>query len=221
MLTENMREGLSPLKPNEIGPFVTISREYGCHGFSLGLLLLEILTEESDQPWQIYHKDILSRLATETNIAQEMLERERSTRPSLIVDFFRSFSKDRIPSGFEIRNRITTIIRCMAIEGRAIIIGQGGAAATQDLPNGISVRLEAPEEWRINQVAFQEGLEPTQAKQRLQEVEAERECLRRIYQLKFPRKPAFNLVYDCSVFSLAQIAQHIAYMMKLRKLVTS
>ena len=49
------------------GPFVTISRQFGCYGFSLGLLLLDILNEETQgASWQIYHKDILSRLATYT-----------------------------------------------------------------------------------------------------------------------------------------------------------
>ncbi len=30
-----------------------------------------------------------------------------------------------------------------------------------------------------------------------------------MYGARFPRKPAFHLVYDCSVFTLAQIAQQI------------
>jgi hypothetical protein len=37
--------------------------------------------------------------------------------------------------------------------------------------------------------------------------------------MRFPRKPAFHLVYDCSAFTLAQIAQHIVYAMRLRGVV--
>lgn len=201
-----------------IGPFLTLSRQFGCYGFSLGLLLLEILNEEAPpgKTWKIYNREILEKLATETNLATELLDRERRSRPRLIVDFFRSLSKERIPSGLEIRNRITTIIRGLAAEGYAIIIGQGGAGATQDMPNGLSIRLEAPLEWRVKQVAYRESLNETQAKMRIKAVDEEREYLRKIYEAKFSRKPAFHLSYDCSVFTLAQIAQQVVYAMKLK-----
>lgn len=211
--TYNSREKLQ-----EVGPFVTISREYGCYGFTLGLLMVEILNESvpGNRYWQIYHKDILARLATETNMAQEMLDREMREKPSLIADFFRSFSQEHVPSGFEIRNRITTIIRGLAIQGHAIVIGQGGAAATADLPNGLSIRLEAPEEWRVTQVAFREGIDEAQARRKIREVESEREYIRKLFELRYPRKPAFHILYDCSAFTLSQIAQHVVAMMRLK-----
>ncbi|MCJ7544332.1 MAG: cytidylate kinase-like family protein [Phycisphaerae bacterium] len=219
-LPDHMRERRAEAEQEAqgIGPFLTVSRQFGCYGFSLGLLLLEILNEEAPpgKTWKIYNREILGKLATETNLAAELLERERRTRPHLIVDFFRSLSKERIPSGLEIRNRITTIIRGLAAEGYAIIIGQGGAGATQDMPNGLSVRLEGPLDWRVKQVAYREGIHDTQARMRIKAVDKEREYLRKIYEGQFGRKPAFHLTYDCSVFTLAQIAQHIVYAMKLR-----
>ena len=221
-LADHMREQPAPhqAEPETVGPYLTISRQFGCYGFSLGLLMLEILNEDApaESVWKLYHKDILARLATETSMATELLEKERRSKPRLIVDFFRSLSRDRIPSGYEIRNRITTIIRGLAVDGRAIIIGQGGAGATADLPNGLSIRLEAPEAWRVKQVALREGLTESQAKSSVQAKEQEREYLRKIYERRQSRKPAFHLVYDCSVFTLAHIAQHIVYAMKLNGL---
>ncbi|MFP4104739.1 MAG: AAA family ATPase [Phycisphaerae bacterium] len=205
--------------PEKCGPFVTISREYGCWGFSLGLLLLEILNEEAEpgeDSWQVYHKEILERLATEANVGLEIIEQQRREKPRMLIDFFRSFKKDRVPSGYEIRNRTITIIRGLATAGHSLIIGQGGAGATHDLPNGISIRLEAPEDWRVKQIAFREGLSETEARLRLRAQEQERDYLKRTYESKFPRKPAFNLTYDCSEFTLAQIAQHVVYAMKLK-----
>jgi len=207
-------------EPEECGPFVTISRQYGCHGFSVGLLLLELLNEDAEpgQAWQIYHREILTNLAEETNIAEDVLDKERRAKPRLLVDFFKSLNKDKKVSGLQIRNRIATIIRSLAIDGHAILIGQGGAGATHDLPNGISVRLEAPLDWRVKQIAFRDGLNDTEAKLRIKAKEQEREYLRKMYEARFPRRPAFHLVYDCSVFSLAQIAQQIVLAMKHRKL---
>lgn len=207
-------------EPDQAGPFITISRQFGCYGFSLGLLLLEILNEDADKAhtWHIYHKEILSRLATETNLASGLLERERRAKPRLLVSFFRSLSRERIPSGQAIRRRITTIIRGLAINGYAILIGQGAAGATLDLPGGVRVRLEAPLDWRVKQVAFREGASETKAKLRIQTMEREREYLRKLYLSKSDHTQPFNLVYDCSLFSLAQIAQQTVYAMKLKKL---
>ncbi len=218
-LPEHMNQQHPEDEDNEnVGPFITISRQFGCYGFSLGLLLMEILNEdvEPEETWKIYQKEILQKLATETNTAAELLEQERRAKPRLVVNLFRTLGREKIPSGYEIRNRITTIIRGLAIEGHAIIIGQGGAGATLDLPNGLWVRLEAPEEWRMREVALREGLSEPQAKKRVREMEREREHLRQIYRRRFPRTPAFHLTYDCSNFTLAQIAQHIVYAMKMK-----
>ena len=107
-LAEHMKEHLGPQDGDaeNSGPFLTISRQFGCYGFSLGLLLLDILTEqaEDEATWKIYHKDILAKLATETDFAAEILEHQRRSKPSLLVDFFRSLKRERIPSGYEIRN---------------------------------------------------------------------------------------------------------------------
>ena len=203
---------------SQAGPYVTISREFGCYGFSLGLLLMEILNEDAapGAAWRIYHREILETLATETDMAAELLDRQRRAKPRLLTDFFRAMSKDRLPSGLAVRKRIATIIRGLAIEGRAIIIGQGGTVATMDLPNGLSVRLTAPQQWRAKEVAFREGLTETSARLRVQKKEKERDYLRKVYETKFHSQPSFNLTYDCSVFTLAQIAQHVVYAMKLK-----
>ena len=218
-LANHMKERRSQPEclPERMGPFVTISRQFGCYGFSLGLPMMEILNEDApaERTWHIYNREILEQLATETNLAAEMLDGLRREKPSLIVDFFRALSMERIPSGYEIRNRITTIIRGLAIKGYAILVGQGGSAATADLPNGISVRLEAPEDWRVKQIAHREGISLRAAKAKVQAMEEQREHLRRIYQESLHRDPPFDIVYDCSSFTLAQIAQHVVYAMKL------
>ncbi|MFW6062436.1 MAG: AAA family ATPase [Planctomycetota bacterium] len=204
--------------PENPGPYITISRQFGCWGFSLGLLLLDLLNEDAKpgQAWKIYHKEILDKLASETNLATDVLEQQRRAKPRLLADFFRSLSGEKIPSGMEVRNRLQTIIRGLAMGGYAIVVGQGGAGATADLENGLRIRLEAPEDWRVKQVAFREGLSETQAKLRIQAKQREQEYLRKLYERRFPRRPAFSLVYDCSVFSLAQIAQHVVHAMQLK-----
>jgi cytidylate kinase len=203
------------------GPYVTISREYGCNGMTLGLLLAEVLNDEAPpgKAWKVYGRDILEQLAVETNLATELIEELRAREPRLLVDFFRSLFHRKIPSGYEIRNRITAIVRGLAYEGYAIIVGQGSAGATADIENGLSIRLEAPLEHRVEQVVKREGGSPAAARMTIRKREKERRYLEKIYAMRFPRTPAFDLVYDDSRFTHVEIAQHVAYMMKLKRFI--
>ena len=92
-------------------------------------------------------------------------------------------------------------------------MGLGGAAATRAMPNGLAVRLEAPTDWRVRQVVLREGIDEKLARSRLAKVEREREYLHALYARWFPRKPAFHLTFDASVFALEDIAQQVTWML--------
>ena len=206
------------------GPFVAISREYGCGGFSLGLLLLDLLNDdamETGDSWQIYHKELLENLAKDTGMAMELIERRQSEKGGLMSGFFKALAGNKTgePSGMELRKRMTSLIRDLSVDGYAILVGQSAAVATHDLPGGMAIRLEAPVEWRVKQIAFREGLTETKARIRMNEETEKRIYLQKIYGRKYPRKPEFHLTFDCSVFTLSQIAILCHRAIKLRGII--
>jgi len=54
----------------------------------------------------MYYREILTRLATETNLATEILDRKRRAKPRMLVDFSRSPGKERVPGGSDTRARL-------------------------------------------------------------------------------------------------------------------
>ena len=92
------------------GPYVTISRQYGCDGYELGELLQKKLNErklnerKEDKPWRFYRKDMLKQLAEDTGLAEEVIGKESLTKPSLLRDFLRGARRSQIPDGYEIRS---------------------------------------------------------------------------------------------------------------------
>ncbi len=219
-ISSYIRDNLDDLgKKKEPGPFVTISRQYGCDGYALGELLVKKLNErEGDDNWRVFKKELLKQLAEDTGLTEEVIEKERLGKPSLLKDFFRGMRHKGIPDGYEIRNKITIMVRTVAFEGHAVIIGQGGTAATVDLDNGLSVRIEASKEWRIARVAVREKLKRQAAIARIEEVDRKRKHLRKIYEEKNPREPAFNLLIDNSMFNIEQAAEQIIFAMEQKKL---
>ena len=59
----------------QVGPFLTISRQFGCYGFSLGLLLMEILNEDQ----QAKLKEL--RAEMEAYRKERMEQRSQRRRP--------------------------------------------------------------------------------------------------------------------------------------------
>lgn len=223
-LSSYIRDNLEDLnKKKEPGPYITISRQFGCDGYGLGDLLLEELNKQAgdDNKWKIFKKDILKELAESTGLAEEVIEKERLAKPSLLKDLLRGVRKNNIPDGYEIRNKITIMVRTVAFEGHAIIIGQGGTAAAADLSNGLSVRLEAPKEWRIAKVSRRENLKRQEAIVKIEEVEKNRKHLRKIYEQQNTREPAFNLVIDNAAFTKEEIVEMIIFAMEKKKLIAS
>lgn len=219
-LSSYIRSNLDEIEKKEPGPFITISRQYGCDGYALGDLLTKKLGERADDgKWRIFKKELLKQLAEDTGLTQEVVEKERLSKPSLLKDFFHGMRHRGIPDGYEIRNKITIMVRTAAFEGHAIIIGQGGTAATADLDGGLSVRIEGPKEWRIARVSVREKLTRQGAVAKIEEVERRRKHLREIYEQKNPREPAFNLLLDNSMFSIDQLADQIIFAMEQKKLI--
>jgi len=220
-ISSYIRENLDNIEgKTEPGPFITISRQFGCDGYKLGDILLEKLLErEGEDSWQLYKKEILKQLAEDSGLTEDVIEKERKAKPNLIREFFRGVRRNNLPGGYEIRNKITFMVRTVAFEGYAIIIGQGGTAATADLGGGISVRIEAPKDWRIIRVSRRDNMLKEEAAAKLEKIEKERSHLRNIYEEKNPRKPAFNLTIDNSKFTLDEIADLIIYAMEQKGLI--
>ena len=55
--------------------------------------------------------------------------------------------------------------------------------------------------------------------EKIEEVEKRRRHLRKIYEEKNPRKPAFNLVIDNSMFNIEQILEQIILAMEQKNLI--
>jgi cytidylate kinase len=67
-------------------------------------------------------------------------------------------------------------------------------------------------------VSRRESLSRQAASVRIEEVEKKRKHLRKIYEEKNPRGPAFNLVIDNSTFDIEQISDQIIFAMEQKNL---
>ena len=112
-----------------------------------------------------------------------------------------SFSKYTKPSATTVRNAIARVISNFAQEGRVIILGRGGASLTHNYENSLHIRLNAPREWRIQQVSGRENISLEKARVLTQKIDGERDSLRNYFEGPETGKTVFDAVFNTMTLS--------------------
>lgn len=144
------------------GPVVTISRQAGCSAQRIAIKLSKILTgysymaeTKTNVEWKWVDKKVFGRVVkdfvTEINQGDYNDKEEAIEKLNAVA---RAFSDETI---YEITDKkmiliLKGVICRLAYEGRKIIVGRSAGVILKNVPNKLNVRLEAPEEWRINRV---------------------------------------------------------------------
>ncbi|MGB5619701.1 MAG: cytidylate kinase-like family protein [Desulfobacterales bacterium] len=148
-------------------PVVTVAMEPGSGGF----LVAEALANRLG--FDLYHRNILNAIAhsagTNSNVL-DMIEKERFSK---LQDFVSSLLQEHYVYSGDYVQHLTKIVNSLGIIGRAVIVGRG---ANFILPpeKRFAIRVIAPEEVRVKNVAFHFGISLAEAKKRIKNREAKR-----------------------------------------------
>lgn len=151
-----------------VRPTLTISREFGCEGFPVAARLKELLDESTHEPWTIFDRSLIEKVADDEGIAPGVLRRLGDMPRALEALGFHtegiSLSQDAV---------YQKIVRCLvpiAQAGNALIVGRGGAVLCQGLPNCFHFRLIASLEWRARSYARRMEMPLDEARRAVEEL---------------------------------------------------
>ena len=194
-----------------IWPFVTISRQAGAGGRTCGKLLAELLDlrEPDGHRWQCLDRELVERIAADHHLSADLINSLETSSHSWISDFLSGLShEDKQVSELVVFRRVVETIRALARAGNVILVGLGGAYIARDMPGGLHLRIVAPFEWRVQNLARQENLTPAKARQRVQTLDQDREAF---FQKFFPGKSMshddFHLTLNASMLTDEQMAR--------------
>lgn len=194
----------------QVKPFITISREYGCQSRDVADCLQKKLNSkesESSHPqlWQIFSKEIIEKAAKELNVDRKRIEKLFSDEKRTMIDeILNSLSEKYYKSDRLILHTMKKIIRDMANNGHVIIIGRNGVGITQDLKNGLHIRLIAPIEWRVEKLIGAGGFYTRDvAKAHAMETDYKRSIFLKSETLK---EPVFDIVFNTQKFTPEDIS---------------
>jgi hypothetical protein len=140
------------------------------------------LADPAEHPWTVWDRELVEKVATESDLSPELVESIEGPRRSWLSDLFTNWSDQESGhhlSEMQIYRRVAATIRVLAQAGRAIIVGRGSVYATSDLRGGIHLRLVAPLESRIEHMAGELNVCPQKATTWIEQMDRQREAFHR------------------------------------------
>lgn len=221
----------SPGKYHRPGPVVTISRECGCSANRIATKLSKILTgynylsdTKTDVEWKWVSKEVI-----------EMAAVELETHPGRIKNVFlgevkknilevsSAFSNSKVYADEDVQviDTVKSIIRSIAEDGHYTIVGRAANIIAQDIPARLSVKLQAPLEWRINRIMQISNLSWTDAQTYVLEVDRQRNLFVEHVAGRELDNNDFDLIFNCSSMSDDQIVDVMVNVLKNKKIIAN
>ena len=178
-------------------PFVTISRQAGAGGHLLSYVILsEFLKHKDREPllegWHVFDKELTELVAKDplltTDFEGLVSEKHRSQFNDFVESLFTGHSEQD-----NLARTSFKVVRMLALIGKVVIVGRGGCLVTADLPQGIHMRLVAPEAHRVVWMMKRFKLNKEDAQDLVTKQDSSR---RKLIKLLFNRDIQDPLLYD-------------------------
>ncbi|MEE8457240.1 MAG: cytidylate kinase-like family protein [Acidimicrobiia bacterium] len=171
----------TPTDPR-VHPFVTISRQTGIGGHALADAMLDVFESQEDvdvfEGWKVYDRSLCEIVAKDPRFSRSLDSLVEEEYRSKANDFFHQMLRSTADQSM-VMNRVFLVVRAVAGMGRAIIVGRGGSHVTADMPQGISLRIVAPEDVRIARAMELHGFSEREARAGARKRDADRARLLR------------------------------------------
>ena len=181
-----LAEGAAACETEQPQPFITISRQSGCGGRLFAAALVEQLNALNPhaRAWTMWDRELVEKVAHDHQIASQLVESLEDSSRSWLEDFFSGLTLNAGPAHADelrVYRRVATTIRSLAQLGRVVIVGRGGVFITRGMPEGIHIRLVAPLDYRIKHVREELGLTESQSRNRIEQIDRNREAFHARY----------------------------------------
>ena len=193
-------QAISPKRPHERRRthrrFVTISREAGAGGTSVGRRIVDRLNDgEDDVPWTLFDHALVDAMLEKYDLPREMSR----YLPEEGVRWFQETLNAMVgqhPSSIALVNRLNETILALGGMGNTVLLGRGANLLTRSIRGGFHVRLVADPESRLERLKEARKLDDRAAEELLRKLDKDRaEYVRG----NFGADVADVLAYDCVI----------------------
>lgn len=157
------RQDLSPApapRSAEAPPVITISRQYGAGGHTVGNGVAQALGAD----WQVWDREIIDAVAESAHARRDMVEALDERVRGWMDEMTRSLFQVAMLEAYTYRHHLALVLLALGQQGHKVIIGRG---ANFVLPQALNVRLCAAHANRVGEVERREGLTRDEAQRKV------------------------------------------------------
>ncbi|HCY40565.1 MAG TPA: hypothetical protein DHV48_04310 [Prolixibacteraceae bacterium] len=213
------------------GPVVTISRECGCSANRIATKLSKILTgynylseTKTDVEWKWVSKEVIELTAGELEMHPERVKNVfLGEVKKNIHDVSSAFSTSKVydADDQQVIDTVKAVIRSIAEEGHYIIVGRAASVIAHDIPKRLSVKLQAPLDWRINRIMQISNLSWADAQEYVLEVDRQRNLFVEHVAGRELDNNDFDLIFNYSTMLDDHIVDVIVNVLKNKKIIAT
>jgi cytidylate kinase len=218
---------LHPETPTQVetGPFISISRDFGCMANSIAEKLCTELTKRNKslgikKKWDWLNNHILIESAKVLETPPSKIEYVfHSQKKTMMDEIVGAMSARYYKSDRKIRNTIIEVIRSIVKSGNVILVGRGGVAFAKDNPRSLHVKLIAPIEWRVEHISKNYKKTKSEALKHILEIDMERKYLIDSFMGYDTDLSIFDVVFNRKTITEEEIINAILNLAEARKLI--
>ena len=188
---------------------ITLTREFGCEGYPVALLLQSLMEKRTGEPWLVMDRALLDSVAADHHLSSEVLQNVGS-RNSFVHEIISTFAPHwkTDPDYYRL---LTHQILHLASEGNVIIVGRGAAILTQKIGNCFHFRIVAPMQFKIDSIHTRMGLPADEARDLINLKQQQRDAFLKNFLGRDITDPTlYHLLFNNARFSASRIAALMA-----------
>jgi cytidylate kinase len=209
----------------EAGPVITISRQTGCGARGIAWEICEELNKnkpsvKTEGKWKYVNREILQESAEQLNLDPAALKNVIDDKNRGMMDqIVEALSTHSHKSDQKILKTVHDVIRQFGTNGNVVIIGRGGASICKDIRLSLHIKLIAPLDWRIEEIARRLDFSKAYATEYVRKRDEERELLVTKLFGKKPDSTAYDAELNRSRFTEKELADAIIQLAFIKGLI--
>jgi cytidylate kinase len=188
---------------------VTLSREPGSGGRIVATRLAEKLDID------IFHQEVINEIAKSADVSNKLVETLDERGLSTLEDWISSLVHERHLWPDRYMQHLMKVVGTIGKHGHAVIVGRG---ANFILPpeKRFSVRIVAPQVWRIKNVSRNFDISQEDAKRRVMRTESDRRAfIRKYFNADIADPTNYDLVINTATLNVDDAAEVISTALRL------
>jgi hypothetical protein len=191
-------------------PMITLSREYGALGGTIGRDVAQALH------FGYYAQELVHEVAKRADVRRQVVESLDERSQTRIGRWVNDMISGGIFAPSDYLRNLSQVIVTVGRHGQGVVVGRG-AHLILDPAQTLRVRAHAPLEHRVRYIAKRDGLSLAAARRKVQLVDSERAAFyRRHFNNDVADPLNFDLMLNTASLSVAQCADIVTHSFKRR-----